>query len=202
MPTFIDKPFTCSLAKAKVLSRLAIKKKAPLFSSSSLRYAIEIQRLKSSIAEVGSIVGADAYSPASLHPANPGLFHYGIHAVETLYALMGPGCKSVWCVYDESCEVVTGLWLDGRIGVVRGTRRGPHGYGFTAFCEKQVVSAQINTTFIYRELLNQMVKMFQTGRAPLNIAETIEIVAFIEAALDSAKNYGRKTALAFSMGMK
>ncbi|MEM2885857.1 MAG: Gfo/Idh/MocA family oxidoreductase, partial [Thermoproteota archaeon] len=45
MPKLVDKPFACSLAEAKAMSRLAVKKKAPLFSSSSLRYALEIQKL-------------------------------------------------------------------------------------------------------------------------------------------------------------
>jgi hypothetical protein len=48
----------------------------------------------------------------------------------------------------------------------------------------------VGTKFIYRELLKQVVAMFKTGQAPLDISETIEIVAFIEAANKSGANHG------------
>jgi virulence factor len=190
IPTYVDKPFTCSLESARALVDLAAKQGLPLFSSSSLRYAPDVVALRAHEAENGKVVGCDAYSPASTHPRNPGLFHYGIHGVETLYALMGPGCESVWCVSEEGADVVTGRWKDGRIGTLRGTRAGSHSYGFTAFCEKRVVPVTIGTQYIYRELLKQIVALFETGRSPLPVSETLEIVAFIEAALHSGHNHG------------
>lgn len=196
IPMFIDKPFTCSLAGAKKIADLADKKGIPLFSSSSLRYALEVTALKEKGGEVGKVVGADTYSPASQHPRNPGFFNYGIHGIETLYALMGPGCQSVRCVSTEGTDVVTGLWEDGRIGTMRGTRQGAHSYGFTAFCEKSVQVSTINAAYIYRELLKRIVETFATGKPPIDISETIEIVAFIEAANSSAQQGGKKVDLA------
>src|SRR5438270_6736312 len=42
VPTFVDKPFATSLAAARELAHLAASHGAPLFSSSSLRYAPEV----------------------------------------------------------------------------------------------------------------------------------------------------------------
>lgn len=193
MPCYIDKPFATSVADAKAIVALANKNNVPVFSSSSLRYALEIQKLQEE--GVGKIFGVDAYSPASLHEYNPGLFHYGIHGVETLYALMGPGCESVTCTFTEGGEVTTGLWKDGRIGVMRGTRAGSHSYGFVAWTEKGVRQVTIDANYIYRELLKRIVQMFQTGKSPLDNAETIEIVAFQVAALQSAQKGGERVAL-------
>jgi len=195
LPTYIDKPFACSLKDAKALVELGEKNCVPLFSSSSLRYALEVVGLKEKEGEIGKVVGADTYSPASLHPRNPGLFNYGIHAVEPLYALMGPGCASVRSVSTEGVDVVTGLWKDGRIGTVRGIRAGSGGFGFTAFCEKSIQSATIDSGYIYRELLKRIVEMFKTGKPPVDISETVEIIAFIEAANQSAKQGGEKVLL-------
>src|SRR5262245_5424219 len=39
LPCFIDKPFACSVADARKIAALSTKHKAPVFSSSSLRYA-------------------------------------------------------------------------------------------------------------------------------------------------------------------
>lgn len=196
VPMFIDKPFTCSLEHAKAIAELAEKNNVPVFSSSSLRYAVEVQEIQEKQDQFGEVLGADAYSPGPVHPRNPGLFNYGIHGLETLYALMGPGCISVWAVSTEGVDVVTGAWKDGRIGTVRATRAGAHSYGFTVFCEKKVVPASINAGFIYRELLKRIVRMFETGEPPIDIRETLEIVAFIEAATASAKRDGERVPLA------
>ena len=59
-----------------------------------------------------------------------------------------------------------------------------------AFTEQGVEAVTIGTSMIYRELLKKIVEMFQTKQAPLDIAVTVEIVAFIEAALRSGHNHG------------
>ncbi len=116
LPVFVDKPFTCSLEQAKALAGLAQSKNVPIFTSSSLRYGLEVVEIQEKIREIGEILDMEVCSPAPLHPHNPGLFHYGLHGVETLYALMGPGCEAVWVVSNDDADVVTGLWKNGRIG--------------------------------------------------------------------------------------
>jgi virulence factor len=74
LPCYIDKPFTNSAKDALMIRDLAAKYNVPFFSSSSLRYAPEVVAAK---AELGNIFGVDAWSPASLHKASPGLAHYG-----------------------------------------------------------------------------------------------------------------------------
>ena len=190
IPTFVDKPLACLLQEGRELIELAERKNVPLFSSSSLRYAPEVAAMKERRESTGAVLGCDVHCPASTHPRNPGLFHYGIHGVETLFALMGAGCETVWSVSEPGGEVAVGRWKDGRLGTLRGTRAGAHGYGFTLFGEKQVVAETIGTQFIYRELLKQIVEMFRTGRSPLDPHETLEIVGFMEAALHSSRENG------------
>lgn len=197
MPLYIDKPFTCSSDDAKEILRLARANSVPVFSTSSLRYGLEVvEILEDAEGEYGKVIGANCWSPASLQERNPGLFNYGIHAVEPLFTLMGSGCKAVWTVFQEGAEVTVGLWDDGRIGTMRGTRDGAHAYGFSAWCEKQVVTTAINAGYIYRELLKKMVGMFESGEPPVDLQETLEIVAFIEAAMESAANDGKRVELA------
>lgn len=187
IPCYVDKPFACSLAEAKKIADLAASKKLPLFSSSSLRYAPEVVDF---LKEPKKIIGVVAHGPASQHERNPGLFHYGIHGVEVLYTLMGPGCQRVTCTTEKDVDVVTGQWKDGRVATMRGTRTGAGGYGALVFLDKDTVQLKIKTTYIYRELLKKIVEMFKTGKSPLDINETLEIVAFIEAAWKSGNNHG------------
>lgn len=188
LPCYIDKPFANSADDALAIARLAKENNVPFFSASSLRYAPEVVAAK---AELGRIFGVDAWSPASLHPASPGLAHYGIHGVEILFTLMGAGCEAVSCAFNEEIgEVNTGMWADGRVGVMRGTRKGAHDYGFVAWGESEVRKSGVDTAYIYRELVKQFVQMFQTGKAPIDVNETIEIVCFMDAALESSQKGG------------
>jgi hypothetical protein len=189
MPTFVDKPFACSLADAKSLVDLAARTHAPLFSSSSLRYAPEVVDGASADGPGGALIGALTYGPAPLDATgrNPGLFHYGIHPVEMLFALLGGGCQSLSARSTDGVDLVTGVWSGGRIGCVRGLRQGKQDYGFTRFGEKAVSTHPVSTATIYRELLKQVVAMFETGRPPLDVAQTLEMVAFMEGAAESAR---------------
>lgn len=196
LPCYIDKPFTCGVADAHKIVDLARKKKVPVFSSSSLRYAPELVAFCAD-GKHGKVLGALAYGPAPLYEKdarrNPGLYHYGIHAVEILYALMGPGCRRVSCTHEKDVDVVSGQWKDGRVATVRGIRKGKDDYGALAFTEKSVFPVLIDKRTVgtaYRELLKRIVEMFKTGKSPLDVAVTVEIVAFIEAANRSAANHG------------
>lgn len=190
IPTYVDKPFACSLADAKKLAETAMAKHVPLMSSSSLRYAPEVVAAKSG-ATVGEIIGVTTYGPSPLHPTrNPGMFHYGIHPVEMLFTLMGPGCKRLTCLSRPGGEVTTGTWADGRVATIRGLRAGSTPYGFTLFGSKGVSTQGVSTTYIYRELLKKIVGMFETKEMPIDLRETLEIVAFIEAAKRSAEQEG------------
>ncbi len=190
MSTYVDKPFACSLADAKALAKVAMDQHIPLMSSSSLRYAPEVVAAKDGKGVVGKIIGVSTYGPSLTHPRNPGLFHYGIHPVEMLFTLMGTGCKRLTCVSEPGAEVTTGVWADGRVASIRGIRDGQADYGFTLFGSKAVKTEGVSTQFIYRELLKKIVQMFETKEVPIDLRETLEIVAFIEAAKTSAEAGG------------
>lgn len=192
-PVFIDKPLAASYRDAKEIDRLARQAGVPWFSSSSLRFWEEIQRLKTSPA-VGRILGVHTYGPSPTEPHHPDLMWYGIHAVEALFTLMGPGCESVSRTHSQGADVVVGRWKDGRIGVMRGLREGKEDYGVTVFGEKGILHSE-NKPFGYRPLLVEIVKFFETRNSPVNSAETLEMFAFMEAADLSKKQDGRLVSL-------
>lgn len=183
IPTYVDKPFACSLADAQAIVRAAETKHVPLMSSSSLRYAPELVEARGG--KQGEIVGVETYGPAPTHPRNPGLFHYGIHPTEMLFTLMGAGCRRLTCLSTAGADVATGVWSDGRVASIRGIRAGASAYGFTLFGSKGVANHPVSTTYIYRELLKRIVSLFETRMPPIDLRETLEIVAFIEAAKKS-----------------
>lgn len=182
---FIDKPIAASLKDAAAIFAAAKKANVAVFSSSSLRYTSGAQQLAAG--KLGKILGADTYSPCALESTHPDLFWYGIHGVESLYTVMGTGCKDVVRVSTSDTEIVTGTWHDGRIGTFRGTRSGKSAYGGTVFAEKGV--AQIGDYEGYNPLLARITEFFKTGIIPVAESETLEICAFMEAA-DESKRLG------------
>jgi len=183
-PVFIDKPIANTLADAMTIYRLAKEHNVPCFTSSCLRMAPATVAVRSNPA-VGGVRGCDAFSPAAAMPFHPDLFYYGIHGIETLFGIMGPGCQSVTRVHAENYDVVVGLWEGGRIGTFRGTREGSHGYGATVFGKKGVAS--VGKFEGYEPLIVQIVRFFKTGKAPVSPEESLEVIAFMEAANESKR---------------
>ncbi|MDD4109198.1 MAG: Gfo/Idh/MocA family oxidoreductase, partial [Prolixibacteraceae bacterium] len=184
---FIDKPMAASLADAMAIFDASDKYGVPVFSASSLRYitgAIDARNGQS-----GKVLGADVYSPASLEATHPDLFWYGIHGVEMLFTVMGTGCKTVSRAHTEGADVVMGVWSDHRIGTFRGLRSGKRGYGGTVFAEKE--NKELGPYAGYNPLLMEIIKYFDSGVIPINEDETLEILAFMEAADISKKKGGK-----------
>ncbi|MFT4024599.1 MAG: Gfo/Idh/MocA family oxidoreductase [Flavihumibacter sp.] len=175
---FIDKPLAASLADGIAIVELSRRFRTPVFSASSLRFISTVKEVISG--KVGKVLGADAYSPCELEKTHPDFFWYGIHGVELLYAVMGKGCKMVSRTHSPYTDIAVGQWADGRTGTFRGTRTGIHAYGGTVFGEKN--NAIIGPEEGYRVLLAEIAGFFQTGMAHVQPDESLEVLAFMEAA--------------------
>ncbi|APW58875.1 Gfo/Idh/MocA family protein [Paludisphaera borealis] len=191
-PVFIDKPVAGTLADAIAIYELAKESGTPVFSSSSLRYSPGIAAMRTG-GKVGEVVGCDAYGPCELEEHHPDLYWYGIHGVETLFTIMGPGCESVSRIQTPGGELAAGVWKGGRIGTFRGLRQGVHDYGATVFGTKGI--APSGGYAGYQPLVVEICKFFKTGKPPVSAEETIEIFAFMEAADESKRQGGKPVAL-------
>jgi predicted dehydrogenase len=194
-PVFIDKPLAASLSDAIAIYDAAKRYNVPVFSSSSLRYISTIQAVVKG--KVGQVVGADTYSPAELEKTHPDLYWYGIHGVEMLYAVMGPGCKEVRRVHTDGTDIVVGTWEDGRIGTFRGTRTSKHTYGGTVYGKSGDFT--LSPFDGYEGLFIQVIQFFETGKSPVSPEETLEVYAFMTAADESKLNGGAPVSIASVM---
>lgn len=189
---FIDKPIAGSLADAIEIFRLAEEHNVPCFTSSSLRFAKQTIDIRQN-PKLGELIGCDQYAPCSLEPHHPDFFWYGIHGVEPLFTIMGPGCVSVTRVHTEGSDMAVGVWEGGRIGTFRGIRDGRRGYGSTVFGTKGILPG--GGFDGYEPLIEEIVKFFKTGKPPVSAEETLEIFAFMEAADESKRQGGRPVTL-------
>jgi len=185
-PTFIDKPVAASLEDTIAIYHLAEEHGTPVWSASNLRFHAGV--VKAATADVGKQTMVFSYGPASLEEHHMDLAWYAIHPIEALFTVMGTGCETVSRVHTEGTDVVTGLWDDGRIGVMMGIREGKTAYGLEVFGTKGIVKESAGGA--YPEMMAEMVKFFETGKAPVSPETTIEIFAYIEAADESKRQGG------------
>lgn len=189
-PLFIDKPLASTLEDAREIARLAREAGVAWFSSSGLRFNELGTKYK-----FADALGIDAWGPGPMEEhQHLDLSWYAIHPIETLYTLMGMGCEEVTRMsggdFNSGSDVIVGRWKDGRIGTVR-TLRPSGGYGVVVFRPKAIVQSPPNPSFSYAPLLAEIVKFFQTGKPPVPNQETLEIYAFMDAALRSKEAGGK-----------
>jgi predicted dehydrogenase len=202
-PVYVGRPLAASLADAVEIFRLAAEYKTPIFTCSQHRFSPGFIGMRNH-PEVGEVLGADVYGGCPREPHHPDLFWHGIHGVETLYTIMGPGCVSVTRTSTDLADQVTGEWKDGRVGTYRGIRKGAPKYSATVFGTKGVSIAGVyghgipvkgvaptNDKYMgYEPTATEIAKFFKTKTPPVSAEETIEVFAFMEAAEESKRLKG------------
>lgn len=188
-PLFIDKPMAGSLRDVIEIFHLAQQAKTPVFSASALRFAANTQAV--SKGSIGKVFSAETYGSCELQPHIPDLFYYGVHGVEALFTVLGTGCQSVQRSTTPQGKIqAIGLWRDGRKGIFREDK------SFHGLAKGELGQAPVGSFEGYLPLVEQIVKFFQTGIAPVQPNATIEIFAFMEAADASKANGGAPVKIA------
>jgi hypothetical protein len=180
-PVFIDKPLMADLDSAKRVMAAAAASGIPVMSSSSARYAEPVRGLRSIALDTGL---------ATLTVTGPGdLWFYGVHLAEIAVAVLGPGFESVSSCRDErgvtarlrhrSGTAVT-FALESAVGVAEG-------FSVTARSEGVFGSWPLTSYGPWYDLLiDDVVTMAHTRTAPINPAETIEVMKILDAIERSA----------------
>ena len=190
---FIDKPLAHNLADALKIYELGKKYNAQYFSSSALRFTNVAKAARAG--EYGKIRGAALISPSPLEPQGTHNYYtwYGIHGFEPLVAIMGMGVDKVSCFRNETDDVINATWKDGRMGELRLMRKS---WIYSGYVLPETPKDKKNPVIVfdgyqgYQPLVKEIVNFFKTGVAPVSPEETLEIMAFMEAAEMSAKRGG------------
>jgi predicted dehydrogenase len=197
---FIDKPMAASLKDVMDIFAAAKHFRVPVYSSSNARFSPVNQAVANG--KIGKVIGADVHGPSPIEKTHPTLFWYGIHSVEALCTIMGTGCKNVVRVFNEDTDISVGTWPDNRLGVCRAMRVERRGSGGTAYGDKGIMTLaetsgseknQVNPAY------KAMIDFFATGTVPVSEEQTLEVMAFMEAADESMINGGKPVTLEMVM---
>ena len=184
MPTYIDKPLTCSSDQARSLLAMTRQYSARCYSASSLRFITEIPKLDKE--KLGDIVAIDAFGNGELLDMMPHLWHYGCHSIEMVDAIFrwsgqGPGVARVSAIATKDYHLLDMQYRDGRLARLRMDRAGAWAFGATVHGTKNVQQFVVDFAPVYSRLVEGMVKFFEGGPAPVDLREIVENVAVMEA---------------------
>lgn len=188
LPTYIDKPLTCDLDEARKLLKLARDSEARCYSASSLRFASEVSAFDR--AAVGKLVAIDAFGPGELHPLMEGLFFYGVHTIEMVDAIWGPGVRRVSAIHLPDRDLLDLDYHDGRYARLRMERKGSYDFGGTVHGEKGLYTFKVDFADVYNRLVAGMVRFFEGGPAPTRLRDIVENVAVMQAGNESMRKEG------------
>ena len=188
LPTYIDKPLTCKLSDAKELLKMARASAARCYSASSLRFAPEVTEMDKSA--LGTLRAIDAFGPGQLHPQMEGLFFYGVHTIEMVDAIWGPGVRRVSAIHLPDRDLVDLDYPDGRYARLRLDRKTSYDFGATVHGEKGIKQFKVDFAPVYTRLAQGMTRFFEGGSAPASLRDLVENVAVMEAGNASMKRDG------------
>jgi hypothetical protein len=191
---FIDKPLAASLEDAQRIAQLARETRTPLFSSSSARFHPDIPRVRND-KSIGDVTQVQANYALNVVPFHPDLFYYGIHGVEALYAVMGRGCDRLTRKVTPDSDVTTCVWKDGRVGVYNALLQKADAKQPVLVLTGPKGSTSTGSPSNYDGLIAEIARFFHTGKPPVDLDETLEIIRFMTAAQISREKGGAEVRL-------
>jgi predicted dehydrogenase len=188
MPTFVDKPFTFTLAEGKKLVAIARRKKTPVTSFSSNPLQQNFADFKVAVANLGQVYSLATAGPADIESQYGGVFFYGIHQVDAIIALLGAGVGAVQLLRhgDDATAFLT--YPKGPMVTMTCIKKGFHHFHWTALGEKGVVDWNHHDDANYlAKGLQTFLKMFATRKQPFEGRRILAPIAVLEAMAKSLK---------------
>lgn len=186
LPVFIDKPLCDNRADLKTFSDWVAEGK-PIMSSSSARYTKEFAPYHRRTYEFGDLRSVFMTMAKKWET-------YGIHAIEAIYPIVGPGFVSVRNTGEyarNNLHIKHSRGIDINL-VVTGDLLGGSGFLTLAGTKGGVQLRPMDSYFSFKTQLDETVKWFRTGERPYPFSETEELARIIIAGIESREQGGRE----------
>ena len=173
---YVDKTFAPTAQIARDLFALAEEYNTPMFSSSALRFAAELAALPEKEVRFVLLSG----------PGNPS--NYLIHQIEPMVQLLKEKALRVQANSVAGAWSYTVQFENGKMGVANLLETGAF-QTTVKFADGEVVSIP-ESTGTFDNLIRSMIDFFETGKIPVDKAETVTIAEILEAAHIAEKTPG------------
>ena len=175
--TMVDKFLAPTLAEAEAIQALARRHGVPLFSASSLRFAVEVE---AALADGGRVEEAFARGMGDWDG-------YGVHTLSMVLAAMGAEISRVIDTGSGGTANVTLEYADGRRATaeVRAAENMwealPWGFGYR-IGDRYATATIADFDGFYANLMRRAIEFFRTGDSPVSDGEMLKVVAVLEGA--------------------
>lgn len=170
-PVYMDKTFAPDLATAQRIFNHAKAGNTPLFSTSALRYALEIQehaaKLEADSIEFLAVTGPGRYS------------NYAVHQFEMIVTLMGTKAKRIKSLSTDNGRHFIVELEGGRQASYLQMKSAP----FQAIMQLKDGEGSFiaQCSSMFEQLMDAILRFFENGKPPVQSEETLAVIALVEA---------------------
>ncbi|HUT74803.1 MAG TPA: Gfo/Idh/MocA family oxidoreductase [Armatimonadota bacterium] len=190
LPIFVDKPLVDNEQDLATFSEW-VAQGAPIMSSSCMRYCKEYMPYRVSTHELGALRFACITMAKTWE-------RYGIHALEGIYPIFGPGFISARNAGTRDRNIVHLKHHRGADAVVASIGDMLGAFGALQLCgtagHAQVTAG--DTFHSFKAQLAAFIEYLRTGELPFPFAETQELMKLVIAGIRSREEGGREVGLA------
>lgn len=189
IPIFVDKPLCDNREDLATFDRWQAEGK-PFISSSAMRYAKEYAPYHRATHALGALRHVSATMAKSWEA-------YGIHALESVYPITGPGFVSVQNIGDAASNIVHLRHRDGIDVTLQVTKDMGGGFGMVTLAGTSAgLQLKFSDTYhAFSTQLRSFVGYLRTGVPPVPWAETRELMQLVIAGIESREQGGRRVFL-------
>jgi len=184
IPIFIDKPLCDNANDLKIFNKWMLEGK-PFISSSAMRFAKEFEPYHLSTNELGDLRYINVTMAKSWEK-------YGIHALETLYPIVGPGFISVQNTGKNDRNIVHLRHKSGVDINIASIYDMLGGFGMITLAgTKAGIQIRTNDTYYaFKKQLVSYINFLKTGEYPVPWKETYELMQLVIAGIKSREENG------------
>ena len=189
LPVFVDKPMVDNAADLATFVGW-VREGRPVLSSSCMRYAKEFMPYRLSTHELGALRFVSITTPKTWE-------RYGIHALEGIYPILGPGFISARNTGSSDRNIVH-FKHQGGADVTAAAIADMYGsFGVLSLCGTlgHAEAAFGDSFYAFKTQLEAFVQYLQTGIRPFPFAETVELMKMVIAGIKSRENGGAEIML-------
>jgi predicted dehydrogenase len=189
IPIFVDKPM-CDNEKDLRQFTDWVEGGARIMSSSCMRYAKEYSPYRASTHDLGELKFVSITMAKSWE-------RYGIHALEGIYPILGPGFVSARNVGTEERNVVHLKHTSGTDAVILMDYNLLGGFGVLTLCgSDSAATVKFSDSFYaFKTQLAAFVEYLKTGERSFPFEETRELMKLVIAGIRSREQSGREVLL-------
>jgi hypothetical protein len=174
--TYIDKTFAPTLREARAIFDIAAKHRAPVCSSSALRFASEIEGWKGNAAGIATL------------GSGPSFETYGVHQIEMIVKALGTGAEKLMALQNTGNISLIIVYKDGRRALYTQplNTNAPMAVSVEKKGKGGIDWKVIESNFFGR-FIDSLLGYFATRKVLVKKEETLSVIALIEAGSKALK---------------